>query len=109
MQGSRDDSKLAPTPAPTPVVPVPPPGSQRLLEEALQRPGPYPMVVLPPAGGYWLDGPDSECALDPRGEPLLPTPTSAPALAWKLKFEVDETAKCYRRFFMGRVSTRWVT
>ncbi|XP_065341450.1 rap1 GTPase-activating protein 1 isoform X3 [Cloeon dipterum] len=110
-QTSRDDSKLpaptsaAPLAAPTgatPVVPVTPPASQRLLEETLQRSGPYPMVVVPTSGGYWLDGPEQECAFDQRGDPVLPAAASAPAPGWKVKFETDETAKCYRRFFMGR-------
>ncbi|XP_059478473.1 rap1 GTPase-activating protein 1 isoform X2 [Neocloeon triangulifer] len=109
-QTSRDDSKLpaptsaAPSAAATaiPVVPITPPASQRLLEETLQRPGPYPMVVVPTSGGYWMDGPEQECAFDQRGEPVLPAAASAPAPGWKVKFETDETAKCYRRFFMGR-------
>jgi len=88
------------------VVPVTPPPSQRLLEETLQRTGPYPMVVVPTNGGYWMDGPEQECAFDQRGEPVLPAAASAPAPGWKVKFETDETAKVYRRFFMGRVSTR---
>ncbi|XP_063702112.1 rap1 GTPase-activating protein 1 isoform X2 [Culicoides brevitarsis] len=72
------------------------PASQRLLEEALAKPGPYPMIVLPANGGYWLDGTDHECAFDARGNPVLPNS------AWRAKFETDDTAKCYRRFFVGR-------
>nr|CAD7444328.1 unnamed protein product [Timema bartmani] len=72
--------------------------SRRLLEEVLQRPAPYPMIVLPPGGGYWLDGQDHDCPFDPRGQPILPHN------AWRSKIETDDTAKCYRRFFVGRVS-----
>lgn len=56
------------------------------------------MIVLPPGGGYWLDGQDHECPFDTRGNPILPHTT------WHAKFETDDTAKCYRRFFIGRVS-----
>jgi RAP1 GTPase activating protein 1 len=72
-------------------------GSQRLLEETLAKPEPYPMIVRPINGGYWIDGTDHECVYDNRGNPVLPSN------AWKNgKFETDDTAKCYRRFFMGR-------
>lgn len=54
------------------------------------------MIVLPGNGGYWVDGTDHECAFDSRGNPVLPTN------AWKSRFETDDTAKCYRRFFMAR-------
>jgi RAP1 GTPase activating protein 1 len=56
------------------------------------------MIVLPPGGGYWLDGHDHDCPFDTRGNPILPNST------WRAKFETDDTAKCYRRFFVGRVS-----
>lgn len=55
------------------------------------------MIVLPVNGGYWIDGTDHECAFDARGNPVLPLS------AWRGKFETDDTAKCYRRFFIGRV------
>ncbi|CAH0392259.1 unnamed protein product [Bemisia tabaci] len=66
-------------------------GSQALLEDTLRGPTPYPMVVLPVGGGYWLDcqeKPDSTC-------PSSPT--------WRPKIETDDTAKCYRKYFLGRV------
>lgn len=72
------------------------PASQRLLEETLAKPGPYAMIVLPTSGGYWVDGTDHECAFDSRGNPVLPQN------AWRGKFETDDTAKCYRRFFVSR-------
>ncbi|XP_055375677.1 rap1 GTPase-activating protein 1-like isoform X2 [Condylostylus longicornis] len=70
--------------------------SQRLLEETLSQSGPHPMIVLPRNGGYWVDGTDHECAFDSHGNPVLPLP------AWRAKFETDDTAKCYRRFYMTR-------
>ncbi|XP_055680555.1 rap1 GTPase-activating protein 1 isoform X4 [Lutzomyia longipalpis] len=72
------------------------PPSQRLLEETLAKGAPYPMIVLPGNGGYWLDGTDHECAFDAHGNPVLAHN------AWRAKFETDDTAKCYRRFFIGR-------
>jgi len=89
-QASREDSRTAVSTTP------PCGGSQRLLEETLQKSAPYPMIVLPPGGGYWLDGQDHDCPFDTRGNPILPNSTR-PA-----KFETDDTAKCYRRFFVGR-------
>ncbi|XP_030240969.1 rap1 GTPase-activating protein 1 isoform X2 [Drosophila navojoa] len=72
------------------------PASQRLLEEALAKPAPYPMILLPVHGGYWLDGTEHECSYDARGNPQLPQTT------WMAKFEMDDTAKCYRRFYAAR-------
>ncbi|XP_052854152.1 rap1 GTPase-activating protein 1 isoform X2 [Drosophila gunungcola] len=72
------------------------PASQRLLDEALAKSAPYPMILLPMHGGYWMDGTEHECGYDPRGNPLLPQTT------WMAKFETDDTAKCYRRFYAAR-------
>lgn len=65
--------------------------------QILKKSGPYPMIILPPNGGYWVDGMDHDCSFDNQGNPILPQPN------WKCKFETGETAKCYRRFFVGRV------
>ncbi|XP_077296085.1 rap GTPase activating protein 1 isoform X3 [Arctopsyche grandis] len=67
--------------------------SRRLLEETLSKTGPYPMIVLPEKGGYWVDGAEPDCA---------ETPANPPRAGWRAKFETDDTAKCYRRFFVGR-------
>ncbi|XP_032591718.1 rap1 GTPase-activating protein 1 isoform X2 [Drosophila grimshawi] len=72
------------------------PASQRLLEDALTKSAPYPMILLPLHGGYWLDGTEHECSYDARGNPQLPQTT------WMAKFETDDTAKCYRRFYAAR-------
>lgn len=113
QQSSREDrssSCSGPNPAAAAVS-----ASQRLLEEALARPAPFPMIVLPPEGGsggggsspagrgYWLDGAEHECAFDTMGNPVLPHAD------WRAhKFETDETARCYRRFFVGREHSNWV-
>jgi hypothetical protein len=50
-------------------------------------------VVLPRSGGYWCDdGSDTAAA------PADPSQTAS------CKLELDETARCYRRFFVGKVS-----
>lgn len=54
------------------------------------------MIVLPVNGGYWVDGTDHECTFDTRGNPVLPQTT------WRAKFETDDTAKCYRRYFVSK-------
>lgn len=54
------------------------------------------MIVLPNNGGYWVDGTDHECTFDALGNPVLPHS------AWRSKFETDDTAKCYRRFYINR-------
>nr|CAH7742071.1 unnamed protein product [Callosobruchus chinensis] len=54
------------------------------------------MIAVPHKGGYWVDGTDHEEQMDHRGLPIIPHPT------WRAKIETDDTAKCYRRFFVGR-------
>lgn len=50
-------------------------------------------MVLPRSGGYWCDdGSDTAAA---------PADSSQTA---SCKLELDETARCYRRFFVGKVS-----
>lgn len=75
---------------------------RRLLQETLSRPGQLPLIVAAENGGYWVDGTDHECSFDLRGAVILPHGT------WRAKIETDDTAKCYRRFFHGRVSLRCV-
>uniref|UniRef100_T1JHZ5 Rap-GAP domain-containing protein n=1 Tax=Strigamia maritima TaxID=126957 RepID=T1JHZ5_STRMM len=66
------------------------------IEEILKKPGPFPMIILPSKGGYWVDGLEHDCPFDSQGNPIVPQHN------WKAKFEIDETAKCYRRFFLGK-------
>lgn len=70
--------------------------SQRLLEDILSKNAPYPMIVVPGNDGYWVDGTQHDCVYDLQGNPVLPQTNSIS------KFETDDTAKCYRRFFCGR-------
>ncbi|KAL1465721.1 hypothetical protein WDU94_005264 [Cyamophila willieti] len=72
--------------------------SKEILEETLRAAPPYPMIVTPPGGGYWLDGFENESRQNSNSHQHGPT---AP---WRSKIECDDTAKCYRRFFLGRVS-----
>uniref|UniRef100_A0AAG5CWQ1 Rap-GAP domain-containing protein n=1 Tax=Anopheles atroparvus TaxID=41427 RepID=A0AAG5CWQ1_ANOAO len=68
------------------------PPVQRLLEDALGKPGPHPMIVVPNSGGYWVDGTDHDASYE------VPAHTT-----WRVgKIESDDTAKCYRRFFISR-------
>ncbi|CAB3234010.1 unnamed protein product [Arctia plantaginis] len=73
--------------------------SKRLLEETLAKPGTPPSVVLPPSG-YWVDGiddapPDGE-DVEPRPQPGTPRPATK-----RHNIDTDDTAKYYRRFFLG--------
>lgn len=61
-----------------------------------------PLVVTPP--GYWVDGTDHRHALDSAGRALLPAQP-----AWQPRIDQDDTAKCYRRFFVGRVTYIYIT
>ncbi|KAF0305599.1 Rap1 GTPase-activating protein 1 [Amphibalanus amphitrite] len=79
--------------------PKPPPDKRcpsEMLQQALRRGPPYPMVLTRPDDEYWVDGTEHDTPLDARGEPVLP------AHSWKPKIECDETAKCYRRHFLGK-------
>ncbi|XP_068969368.1 rap1 GTPase-activating protein 1-like isoform X3 [Bombus flavifrons] len=85
-----------PTPSPSPVGDAP--AGRALMEAALQQATSGtqpPLVVTPP--GYWVDGTDHRHALDSAGRALLPAQP-----AWQPRIDQDDTAKCYRRFFVGR-------
>ncbi|XP_031828343.1 uncharacterized protein LOC116425156 isoform X2 [Nomia melanderi] len=85
-----------PTPSPSPVGDAP--VGRALMEAALQQAtsgSQPPLVVTPP--GYWVDGTDHRHALDSAGRALLPAQP-----AWQPRIDQDDTAKCYRRFFVGR-------
>ncbi|XP_034934565.1 rap1 GTPase-activating protein 1-like isoform X2 [Chelonus insularis] len=105
-QASRDDRQasspgnqtLTPSPSPSPVGDAP--LGRALMEAAIQQANSCsqqqpPMVVTPP--GYWVDGTDHRHALDSAGRAMLPTQP-----AWQPRIDQDDTAKCYRRFFVGR-------
>ncbi|GBP73215.1 hypothetical protein EVAR_100570_1 [Eumeta japonica] len=68
---------------------------RELVEECNCTP---PAIVLPSSGGYWADGLD-----DDEEERRAPdTPRHA---AWRYSIDTDDTAKCYRRFFLGKAKT----
>ncbi|KAK0172503.1 hypothetical protein PV328_005813 [Microctonus aethiopoides] len=105
-QTSRDDRQasspgnqaLTPSPSPSPVGDAP--LGRALMEAAIQQANGCtqqqpPLVVTPP--GYWVDGTDHRHALDSAGRAMLPTQP-----AWQPRIDQDDTAKCYRRFFVGR-------
>ncbi|KAK0179289.1 hypothetical protein PV327_005054 [Microctonus hyperodae] len=107
QQTSRDDRQvsspgnqaLTPSPSPSPVGDAP--LGRALMEAAIQQANSCtqqqpPLVVTPP--GYWVDGTDHRHALDSAGRAMLPTQP-----AWQPRIDQDDTAKCYRRFFVGRV------
>ncbi|XP_063605738.1 rap1 GTPase-activating protein 1-like isoform X4 [Penaeus indicus] len=85
QQGMRDGPGKPPpdkdeTPAKT--------SSRHRLEEVLAQEPPYPQVVLPATGGYW-----DESSTDMDHQYASTNSNN--------KFETDETARYYRRFFMG--------
>ncbi|XP_011504505.1 PREDICTED: rap1 GTPase-activating protein 1-like isoform X3 [Ceratosolen solmsi marchali] len=86
-----------PTPVPSPVGEAP--LGRALMETAIQQSAalalPPPMVVTPP--GYWCDGTEHRHNLDSAGRAMLPAQP-----AWQPRIDQDDTAKCYRRFFVGR-------
>ncbi len=74
----------------------------------LQKKGPYPMVVQPPDLGYWLDGGEvSPSATDVmcQDSVTMATRDSNMSSQQEYKLEMDETAKCYRRHFLGKVNS----
>lgn len=81
---------------------VPPP-SQRVLEDILMRPGPYPMIVAH-NGGYWIDGTTGNAVTSDEETPGTPTA----AQQWRGRFETDDVAKCYRRFFISKEHTNLI-
>lgn len=92
-------SSHTPALSPSPVGDAP--LGRALMEAALQQQvasGIQPPLVVTPAG-YWLDGTDHRHTLDSAGRALLPAQP-----AWQPRIDQDDTAKCYRRFFVGRVS-----
>lgn len=95
FQTSRDEQ---PSSVPTPETAGN--GSRELLEETLKGPKPYPNIVLPTGGGFWIDGQDQN--------EYEPTTASGGTSSWNNKIETDDTAKAYRRYYMGRVSLAYL-
>ncbi|XP_054004566.1 rap1 GTPase-activating protein 1 isoform X2 [Hylaeus anthracinus] len=92
--GNQNNHTPSPSPSPVGDAPV----GRALMEAALQQAtsgSQPPLVVIPP--GYWIDGTDHRHPLDSTGRALLPAQP-----AWQPRIDQDDTAKCYRRFFVGR-------
>ncbi|XP_025602642.2 rap1 GTPase-activating protein 1 isoform X2 [Athalia rosae] len=87
---------LTPTPSPSPVADAP--IGKALMEAALLQAEtiPPPLVVTPP--GYWVDGTDHQHTLDSSGRALLPAHPASQLPT----IDQDDTAKYYRRFYVGR-------
>ncbi|KZC04633.1 Rap1 GTPase-activating protein 1 [Dufourea novaeangliae] len=95
---STPESQNSHTPLPSPSAVGDAPVGRALMETALRQAtsgSQPPLVVTPP--GYWIDGTDHLHALDSVGRALLPAQP-----AWQPRIDQDDTAKCYRRFFVGR-------
>jgi hypothetical protein len=82
---------------------------QEVLLDALSRPRPYPMIVLPPSNDYWIEPNERDCFSMTTSS--LPVPNNLVSV--KPKFETDDTARCYRRYFLGKVCSNsiinWLT
>lgn len=91
LQTSRDERTSS---VPTPEVAGN--GSRELLEDTLKGSKPYPNIVLPTGGGFWIDGQDQN--------EYETASSSGGTCTWNNKIETDDTAKAYRRYYMGRVS-----
>lgn len=98
--------------------------SQHLLEETLKMKPPFPAIVLPTHGGYWQDPQEMSPLLDQEdndhqqqqhnhrqstqlihhASTASPNSSSTGTMNYRYNFKIesDDTAKCYRRFFMGR-------
>ena len=61
-------------------------------------------IIHPQGGGYWIDGSDSNNSYDNHLSHSQTTQPLQNQEQGKVKFETDETAKIYRRHFMGKVS-----
>ncbi|XP_041981956.1 rap1 GTPase-activating protein 1 isoform X3 [Aricia agestis] len=72
--------------------------SRKLLEETLAKPGIPPSIVLPPNGGYWVDGID-EGTPEEEHERQPGTPRQG---SRRHNIDTDDSAKYYRRFFLGK-------
>jgi hypothetical protein len=56
---------------------------------------------MPPGGGYWIDGVSSSFVnIDDDFLNGANAPTNSCA---RYKLEMDDTSRCYRRHFLGRV------
>ncbi|KAL5280406.1 RAP1GAP.2 family protein [Megaselia abdita] len=63
---------------------------QQMLEACLNKNAPYPMIYSHPASEYWID------------EANYSDHQSLPKKTWRARLEFDETARIYRKYFIGK-------
>ncbi|KAH7706259.1 Rap1GAP, partial [Aphelenchoides avenae] len=75
------------------------------IREVLARTPPYPQIILPAnggiSGGFWMDG-VSSATINIDDEVVLGRTSSVSNSCARFKLETDDTANCYRRYFIGR-------
>ncbi|XP_033107629.1 rap1 GTPase-activating protein 1-like isoform X2 [Anneissia japonica] len=112
MQSSRLDEQRCSMPLLAPGVPSPGPNSpkrtrsqtrrsntekiQEVLKTSTEKESEPPSIIQPQDGGYWIDGihDDSPRSLEIKQE--------TEHLTSENKLEFDDTAKMYRRYFLGK-------
>jgi len=96
MQGDRIDDQRAELPAGQAASPTRCRQEEDIqrLQDLLAQPGPYSQILLPQGGGYWVDGVEVNT--------LAQHSQRIPSSCQRYKLEVDDTAKCYRRHFLGK-------
>ncbi|KAG1961733.1 rap1 GTPase-activating protein [Pimephales promelas] len=72
------------------------------VHEVLGRQSPFPLILLPQFGGYWIEGTNHKLSNGIDPEQLL-SPTS------RFKLECNNTAKIYRKHFLGKEHFNYYT
>ncbi|XP_039508533.1 rap1 GTPase-activating protein 1 isoform X11 [Pimephales promelas] len=100
MQSSRMDEQRSTLPPPLKTeedyIPYP------SVHEVLGRQSPFPLILLPQFGGYWIEGTNHKLSNGIDPEQLL-SPTS------RFKLECNNTAKIYRKHFLGKEHFNYYT
>ena len=65
------------------------------------------MAVLPLNGGYWLDGMEPTCLSNGTSPSNGERDDVRDDARDANRLEIDETAKCYRKYFLDKVC-RWL-
>ncbi|XP_024915623.1 rap1 GTPase-activating protein 1 isoform X3 [Cynoglossus semilaevis] len=99
-KSSRMDEQRCPLPPPLKTeedyIPYP------SVHEVLGRCSPFPLILLPQFGGYWIEGTNHE-PKDPPDTDQPPCPTT------QIKLETNNTAKTYRKTFVGKEHFNYYT
>ncbi|XP_056124126.1 rap1 GTPase-activating protein 1 isoform X10 [Rhinichthys klamathensis goyatoka] len=100
MQSNRMDEQRSTLPPPLKTeedyIPYP------SVHEVLGRQSPFPLILLPQFGGYWIEGTNHKLSNGIDPEQLL-SPTS------RFKLECNNTAKIYRKHFLGKEHFNYYT